>query len=157
MATPTTLMARARAATLLLCALAALGGCATITDTNQQTLTVRTILDNREVAGVGCVLANDVGRWFVTAPGRVTIQRNHSNLWIDCRKAGVASGKFIYGAKNNAMTTLGNAVFTAGMGYVIDEHTGAGFDYPSTLTVLMTAVPREASDDPLPAVGTPVY
>ncbi len=42
--------------------LSALGGCATISESNQQSLMVRTIHDNREVSGTDCVLTNTAGR-----------------------------------------------------------------------------------------------
>ena len=38
-----------------------LAGCATVTDSRPSRLEVHTILDHREVAGVGCVLSNKHG------------------------------------------------------------------------------------------------
>ena len=52
---------------------------------------MRAILDHREVAGVGCVLSNQAGRWFVTAPGRVTIRKSVGDLAVDCKKDGVGA------------------------------------------------------------------
>ncbi|MDQ1815188.1 hypothetical protein RBA41_17965 [Massilia sp. CCM 9210] len=117
--------------------LAALGGCATISESNQQTLMVRTIADNREIGGAGCVLTNDKGRWFVTSPGHVTVQKSAGNLFVDCKKDGVSAGQDVVASRANASATVGNAVLTAGLGYLLDKRTGAGFDYPETLTVLM--------------------
>ena len=53
--------------------LAGLAGCATVIDSHTQDLMVRTIQDNREIGGAGCVLTNDAGRWFVMTPGHVTV------------------------------------------------------------------------------------
>ena len=118
-------------------ALAALGGCATLTDTNQQVVAVQTIQDNVEIAGVGCVLANKAGRWFVTSPGRVTIQRSAGDLAVDCRKQGASAGSDVVASKLNTANLMGNVVVSAGLGYFVDRHSGAGYDYPATLTVIM--------------------
>ena len=138
-------------------AMGALGGCATISESNQQVLMVRTIQDNREIAGAGCVLTNDAGRWFVTSPGRVTVHRSPGNLFVDCRKQGVSAGQDIVASKANTSAVLGNAVLTAGLGYLLDRRTGAGFDYPETLTVLMRPVRPDAGQEAAAPVGTPVY
>ncbi|MDQ1919556.1 hypothetical protein [Massilia pseudoviolaceinigra] len=138
--------------------LAALGGCATISESNQQTLMVRTIADNREIGGAGCVLTNDKGRWFVTSPGHVTVQKSAGNLFVDCKKDGVSAGQDVVASRANASATVGNAVLTAGLGYLLDKRTGAGFDYPETLTVLMrrTGVPDYRNAPPETA-GTALH
>lgn len=115
---------------------AMLTGCATISEPKQQTLMVRTILDNREIGGVGCVLTNDAGRWFVTSPGHVVVQKSAGNLFVDCRKEGASSGQDVVASRANASAVVGN-VTTAGLGYLLDKRTGAGFDYPETLTIIM--------------------
>jgi hypothetical protein len=122
--------------------LATLGGCATISESNQQVLMVRTIQDNREIGGVGCVLTNDAGRWFVSTPGHVTVQKSAGNLFVDCRKHGASAGTDVIASKANTSAVVGNAV-TAGLGYLLDKRTGAGFDYPDTLTVLMKGTGRQ--------------
>ncbi|NHZ37402.1 hypothetical protein [Massilia rubra] len=138
--------------------LAALGGCATISESNQQTLMLHTILDNREVGGAGCVLTNDKGRWFVTSPGHVTVQKSAGNLFIDCRKDGVGAGQDRVASSANASATVGNAVLTAGLGYLLDKRTGAGFDYPETLTVLMRrSGARDYQNDPPETAGTALH
>jgi hypothetical protein len=118
-------------------ALAALGGCATISEPDQQVLLVQTIQDNREVAGIGCVLTNDAGRWFVTTPGRVSVRKSAGKLWVDCKKSGAGVGQDVVESRANAGALMGNVVLTGGLGYLVDKKTGIGFEYPSTLTVLM--------------------
>lgn len=120
-----------------LAVIAALGGCATISDTNQQLLTVHVISENREIGGVGCVLSNDVGRWFTTAPGRVMVTTSKNPLAIHCSKAGEGTAREQFGSRYAAMDMVGNVVTTAGVGYLVDRHSGAGFAYPENLTVLM--------------------
>lgn len=126
-------------------ALAALGGCATLTDTPQQVVTLRTIQDNREISGVGCVLENKAGRWFVTSPGRVAIQKSTDELSIDCRKDGASAGFDVVAPTLNTANLIGNVVVSAGIGYFVDKKSGAGYDYPATLTVIMrrTGAPEE--------------
>lgn len=118
-------------------ALAALGGCATISESDQQMLLVQTIQDNREVAGIGCVLTNDAGRWFVTTPGRVSVRKSAGKLWVDCKRSGAGVGQDVVDSRANTGALIGNVVLTAGLGYLVDKRTGIGFEYPDTLTVLM--------------------
>jgi hypothetical protein len=121
----------------LLAAAATLGGCATISDTNQQLLTVHVISDNREIAGVGCVLSNDVGRWFTTAPGRVMVTTSKSALAVHCSKPGAGAAQEQFASRYGALDMVGNVVTTAGVGYLVDRHSGAGFAYPENVTMLM--------------------
>jgi len=114
---------------------AALAGCATMTETSEQYVMVMTVLDHQQVAGIGCVLSNDTGRWFVTSPGRVQIRKSTQPLTVDCRKDDVWAFDQI-GPKQNA-SRWGNILLTAGAGQLIDRQTGAGFDYPQTLTVVL--------------------
>lgn len=137
--------------------LALLGGCASISESNQQVLEVRTIQDNREIVGAGCVLTNDVGRWFVTSPGRVTIRKSAGNLWIDCRKGAGSVGQDMVASRANSKATVGNVVLTAGVGYLLDRRTGAGFDYPDTLTVLMSGTGRSDPNPNGEQRGSQVY
>lgn len=132
-------------------ALSALSGCATLTDSNQQEILVRAILDHREVAGVGCVLSNQAGRWFVTAPGRVTVRKSFGDLQVDCSKQGVGAAREAVASRFGTANLMGNAVSSAGLGYFVDRHSGAGFDYPIALTVLMRPAP--GAGDAAPSAG----
>jgi hypothetical protein len=137
--------------------LGALGGCATMTESGQQVLLVQTIQDNREVSGVGCVLTNEEGRWFVTTPGRVTVQKSPGKLWVDCRKGPAMAGQDVVASKSNTVTLIGNVVTTAGLGYFVDKRTGAGYDYPDTLTVIMQRAPGTVIPDGGDTRGNVVY
>lgn len=121
----------------VLAASALLSGCATISDTNQQLLTVHVISDNREIGAVGCVLSNDMGRWFTTAPGRVTVTTSKAPLAVHCSKPGAGAAIEQFASRYGAMDMVGNAVTTAGVGYLVDRYSGAGFAYPENVTVLM--------------------
>lgn len=140
-------------------ALALLAGCATVSEPFEQEVIVRTIQDNREIVAVGCVLSNDAGRWFMMAPGRVTIRRSAGNLFVDCKKGTASAGQERFASRANNSATIGNAVTTAGLGYLLDKQTGAGWDYPATLTVLMRPIGRPAPgpDGETPPPSAVVY
>ncbi|GGX82677.1 hypothetical protein [Pseudoduganella dura] len=118
---------------------ALLAGCATLTESTEQYVMVQTVLDHQQVAGVGCVLTNDAGRWFVTSPGRVRIRKSTKPLAVDCRLNDVYVRDEISPRQNSSR--WGNILLTAGTGQLVDRQTGAGFDYPGTLTVLLKRVP----------------
>ncbi|WP_175533183.1 MULTISPECIES: hypothetical protein [unclassified Janthinobacterium] len=151
----------ALAATMLL--LCGLGGCATLTGNTEQMVLVQTIQDNRELAGAGCILSNDVGKWFVTTPGRITIRKSQEPLKVDCKKHGspaIALDGSIDPKLNGSV--WGNVILTLGVGYFVDRNTGAGFDYPSVLTFVMQDPARLApppapisAPAPTPAAAVP--
>ena len=135
--------------------LVALSGCATLTENTEQSVLVQTVLDHRQIAGVGCVLSNDVGKWFVTTPARISLRKSASPLRIDCKQEGMGWAYEKVDSKANG-SLWGNLVLTAGVGYFVDKNTGAGYEYPATLTVLMRpATERDAA--PPPAAGVTLY
>jgi len=150
-----------RAATFALCI--ALAGCvATPSATPMQQLEVHTILGHREVTGVGCVLSNAAGRWFVMAPGRVTIERSRSPLTIDCAAAGTGSAREAVQAHATGLIDsdrlIGNIIVRAGAQDYVRPYDGAAVAYPATLTVLMRPAAKsgEAVDAP-PEPGNVVF
>jgi len=140
-----------------LAVLGALAGCATISESHEQVLMVHAILDHREIGAVGCVLTNDAGRWFVTAPGRVTVKKSAGKLFVDCKKSNASAGQETFASRANATATIGNAALTLGLGYLLDKRTGAGFDYPETLTVLMRRTGGPAEPGQQESSGGVVY
>jgi hypothetical protein len=133
------------------------GGCATMTEPRQQQLELHTILEHREVAGVGCVLANDAGRWFVVAPGRVTVSRSAGPLTVDCQRTGAGSARELVASRFGTDKLIGNAVISGGLGYLVDRHSGAGFDYPATLTVILQAAPAQDAPEAVAAHHNVMY
>ena len=121
-------------------------------DSTEQQVEVHTILDHREVAGVGCLLANDVGRWFVVAPGRVTVTRSSKPLAVYCKRDGVGSADEWWGAHYRSNRLVGDILFSAGLRSVVEND----YAYAPTLTVFMRpAKPGEASGAADP--GTPIF
>jgi hypothetical protein len=135
---------------------AALSGCATIGESTQQLVTIHTISDNREIGGVGCVLSNEAGRWFTTAPGRVLVTTSKTALAVHCSKPGEGVASEQFPSRYGAMDMVGNVVTTAGVGYLVDRHSGAGFAYPETLTVLMYK-PHAVAQNQVAAVENVVW
>jgi hypothetical protein len=132
-----------------------LGGCGTLTESTTQQVMVQTVLDHQEVAGVGCVLFNDSGKWFVTTPGRVVLRKSRAPLYVDCRKHGAGWAYDEVASRENS-TLWGNVALTAGLGIYVDRNTGQGFEYPNVLTVELRRR-DEAEVRPAPDVGRTVY
>jgi len=126
-----------------LCAVVVLAaaGCVTVSDSPMQQLEVHTILGHREVAGVGCVLSNSAGRWFVVTPGRVSVERSRDPLAVDCAREGAGSAREQIASRNESRLDtdklIGNVVVRAGLDRYIDTRAGTGYAYPATLTVIM--------------------
>jgi hypothetical protein len=152
MSKPDFRLARARMLAAITTAIvtAITAGCATIDDAPTQQLEVHAILDHREVAGVGCVLSNPAGRWFVVAPGRVTVERSRAPLSIDCARDGAGNALELAPARSMPMfdsgKLIGNIVVRAGIGNYVRHDDAANMYYQSTLTVLMR--PAQAASGP---------
>jgi hypothetical protein len=141
-------------AALALASALGLSGCVsgsgTITDSTTQQVEVHAILDHREVAGAGCLLANDAGRWFVVAPGRVTVTRSSQPLAVSCKRDGVGSADESWKAHHQSGPLVGKILFTAGL----RNYLQSGYAYADTLTVAMRpAMPGETGAD----AGTPIF
>lgn len=122
----------------LVAVLSALTGCASISGERMQPVTVQTVHENQEVAGIGCTLTNDAGSWFVTSPGSVSVHKSTGDLAISCKKESLAGSQTLVSKSNGAV--WGNVLIGGGIGYIVDRNTGAGFDYPATTTIMMRKV-----------------
>jgi hypothetical protein len=71
---------------------------------------------------------------------------------VDCRLNDVWAVDQIDPKQNGSR--WGNILLTAGAGQFVDRQTGAGFDYPTTLTVLLKRVPP-GNQPGMPASGQP--
>jgi hypothetical protein len=129
-----------------LAALLALTGCASISGEKLQPVSVITVHDNKEVAGIGCTLTNDAGSWFLTSPASVTVHKSTGDLAIDCKKDRYAGNANVVSKSNGAV--WGNILIGGGIGYIIDRNTGAGFDYPANVTIVLRQIEN--------AIGSPV-
>lgn len=112
-------------------------GCASITGTTMQSISVSTrSQDLKEVSGSACELTNSKGKWFVTSPGSVTVTRSNDDMQVLCNKQGLEPGRAsVVSAIKGAM--FGNIIFGGGIGAIIDHNSGAAYEYPAFIQVMM--------------------
>lgn len=112
-------------------------GCATITSTEMQPVTVAThSAEGQPVEKATCSLKNDVGSWSVTSPGVVSVKRSAEDLMVECKKDGTPDG-FARAVSRAAGGMWGNILFGGGIGAIIDHNKGTGYDYPNDVIVKM--------------------
>ncbi len=123
---------------LALFAITLLGtGCASIVSGQNQSVSVETrSKQGQAVSGANCKLVNDKGTWFVSSPGSVSVRRSYDDLLVNCEKetqdAGLASVK----SSTKAMA-FGNIIFGGVIGAGVDIASGAAYDYPTLITIVM--------------------
>lgn len=109
-------------------------GCASITGSSTQSITVLTVCGGSAVArGATCTLGNDHGQWFLTTPGSVMVTKSGSDLKVKCEK-GDSKGELTLRSSANS-NMVGNVLIGGPIGAVMDASSGSGFDYPKTATV----------------------
>jgi hypothetical protein len=116
-------------------ALAHLAGCASIVAGKNQPISVETRHKGQVVKGAHCELLNDKGKWFVTTPGSTMIQKSYGDLAVRCEKDGHDPG--LATVRSTAGMVWGNILFGGLIGLAVDAGQGAGYDYPSLITVEM--------------------
>lgn len=122
-------------AALLLSAL--LSGCASITGSEMQSLSITTTgKDGQVVDKAECVLDNDKGHWTGSTPNFVNVRRSAEDLTVICKKEGFADG-VLKAVSRAAGSMFGNIVFGGGVGALIDHNKGTGYNYPDQLPVKM--------------------
>jgi len=114
-----------------------MSGCASITGSKNQPLSVTASLDGKPVVGANCELLNDKGKWFVTTPGSVVILKSYQDLTVTCRKSETKKVGATTFQSANEGSVWGNVLAGGIIGYAVDAGTGAGFSYPPTLNVPM--------------------
>ena len=121
--------------TLLVAALAS--GCATITSSDMQSVSITTHTEQGQlVEKAKCTLKNDKGAWQVDSPGFVGVHRSSEDLLIECKQDGQPDG-FLRAISRAAGGMFGNIIFGGGIGAIIDHSRGTGYNYPDTLPVKM--------------------
>ena len=122
-------------ATIVLASL--LSGCASITTGQNQPLSVETRdQQGKQVASVACRLVNDKGTYFINTPGTVTVQRSYGDMHVNCTKEQHESGVATVKSSTKGMA-FGNILLGGFIGAAVDAGSGAAYDYPSLLTVIM--------------------
>ncbi|WP_294248968.1 hypothetical protein [Propionivibrio sp.] len=118
--------------------IAQLVGCASIVNGQNQSISVETRSGEKLslVTGATCRLSNNKGTWFVTTPGSTTVQRSYEELGVTCEKEALEPGLASVKSTTKAMA-FGNILFGGIIGAGVDIGTGAAYDYPSLITVIM--------------------
>jgi hypothetical protein len=129
-------MSRVRSVLLITSISALSTGCASIVNGSNQVLSVETRHDGKSAPGAACELVNPKGKFFVTTPGTVTVHRAYDDLQISCTKEGLPAGMATAKSSTKPMA-FGNIIFGGVIGAAVDIGTGAAYDYPSLLTVIL--------------------
>lgn len=123
-------------------ALLSLVGCASITGTTNQNVSVQTKdSTGTELHGAACELANKKGKWFITTPGTVGISRSNDDIQVSCTKDGYLEGKQGVVSDTKGMM-FGNIIFGGGIGAIIDHNSGAAYEYPSVIQIVMSRIAK---------------
>jgi hypothetical protein len=118
------------------CATTLLTGCASIVGGTNQVVSVETRDKGKQVAGATCQLTNEKGTYFVTTPGTVTIRRAYDDMNVKCEKDEYQPGIAAVKSSTKGMA-FGNILFGGFIGAGVDMASGAAYDYPPLITVMM--------------------
>ena len=106
-----------------------LTGCASITESKNQSMSVST----GDVTGAMCTLSNSKGSYYVNStPGSVMVRNACDQLTVTCKKDGYVPANPAAGSiqdKSKGMA-WGNILFGGVIGIAVDRNTGAGCNYP---------------------------
>ncbi|WP_395703143.1 hypothetical protein [Aquabacterium sp.] len=114
-------------------------GCASIVNGQNQSLSVQAISGGKPVQGASCTLMNDKGTWYLTTPGSAVVHRSFAELSVKCEKTDYEPGLSSVKSSTKAMA-FGNILFGGVIGATIDVSSGAAYDYPNEISVVMAAV-----------------
>lgn len=126
-------------------ALSLLGGCATLTTSSSQTVTLTT-----EPPGAACTFKRDgevIGIVNPT-PGSLTVNKSHADIDVTCVKVDYIDAIGRVGSKFQAMT-FGNILFGGIIGIVVDAASGATAEYEANVAIRLTPAefPNEQARD----------
>ena len=111
-----------------------LGACSSVTKGTSQDVAV----DTKDVKQAKCTLKNEKGSWIIpSTPGSVEVSRGGGDLAVNCVKENYQNGQMMVSQGFEPMT-LGNILIGGVVGVVVDAASGAAFDYPPTVSILLT-------------------
>ena len=152
-------------ATLVIASSSVLTGCASIVNGNNQVISVEARNKGQQVVGANCRLDNGKGTFYVTTPGTVTVHRAYDDMNVKCEKDGLQPGTASVKSSTKPMA-FGNILFGGVIGAAVDAGSGAAYDYPPLVTVIMeeaaataqssTSAAPAAAAQPVVATGAPV-
>ena len=97
---------------------------------------VETRQQAKQVIGASCELTNSKGKWFVSTPGSIQIRRSNDDLLVVCTKDGIEPGRANV-VSDTKGSMFGNILLGGGIGAVVDHNTGAAYEYPTLIQVMM--------------------
>lgn len=128
--------------------LSMLGGCASITGSQNQPLSVATRdLNGVEVKRAECTLNNNKGQWYVSTPGTVMVVRSSDDLLVMCEKENYETG-YVTAISSVKGMMFGNILFGGVVGAIVDHAQGSGYEYPGLIPVVMGKRLSIKSDQP---------
>ncbi len=113
---------------LLLIFFSFLAGCASITESKNQSMSVST----GDVTGAMCTLSNSKGSYYVNStPGSVMVRNACDQLTVTCKKDGYVPANPAAGSIKDESKGMawGNILFGGIIGIAVDRQTGAGCTY----------------------------
>ena len=136
------IIARSAVTILAVFAVVLTTGCASMTGTNNQSVSIQTLdQGGKELPGAACELGNNKGKWFITTPGSTTITRSNDDMQVVCKKERYEPGRAsVVSATKGSM--FGNIILGGGIGAIVDHNTGAAYEYPAFFQVLMGKTTR---------------
>lgn len=129
--------------------LAGLTGCASIVNGTNQVVSVETRSGAGMVNGASCKLQNEKGVYYVTTPGTVTVHRAYGDMLVTCDKTGLPTSTASFKSSTKGMLA-GNIVFGGAIGAGVDMASGAAYDYPALLQIMMNDGITQATATALP-------
>lgn len=117
-----------------------LSGCASIVNGTSQVVSVETRDKAQQIVGASCKLDNGKGVYFVTTPGTVTVHRAYDDMTVKCEKENIEPGLAAIKSTTKAMA-FGNIIFGGVIGAAIDAGSGAAYDYPTLISIIMGETP----------------
>lgn len=121
--------------------------CASIVSGTNQSITVETRYNGSLVANANCEINNNKGKWWVKTPGSVTVHRSYGPLHIKCTKAKINPGMAVVHSSTKAMA-FGNILFGGIIGAGVDMKTGAAYNYPNMITLVLGNVDQVIGKPP---------
>ncbi|MFS0758057.1 hypothetical protein ABC383_28175 [Noviherbaspirillum sp. 1P10PC] len=124
------------AALVVIAASLVLTGCASIVSGTNQVVSVEARNKTEQVPGASCKLENGKGVYYVTTPGTVTVHRAYDDMKVRCEKENSEPGMATVKSTTKPMA-FGNIIFGGVIGAAIDTGSGAAYDYPPLISVIM--------------------
>ena len=114
-----------------------LTGCASLTSGTLQNIAVSTKSNTGvNIPQASCTLKNEKGNWSVVTPNTVAVHKASGSLLVECEKQGFPKGK-LTAISRAGKGMVGNIIFGGIIGAGIDHSSGAAYNYPNNLSVVM--------------------